>query len=151
MERKSFDKQCDTFLMEDCSGKPINNAAADPYFLIDSILFISKNVSHSNIFFSGSPGTPSSSPPASLSSVAQPRNGGNGGKLPDENSNMAAQVDRHDSISPASMDSSIQEDERSSKSKAKIISHKSDQFFAQKFRENDFRVSPNLPLLLDNL
>ena len=60
-------------------------------------------------------------------------------------------MDRHDSISPASMDSSIQEDERSSKSKAKIISHKSDQLFAQKFRENDFRVSPNLPLLLDNL
>ena len=50
MERKSFDKQCDTFLMEDCSGKPINNTAADPYFLIDTILFISKNVSNSNIF-----------------------------------------------------------------------------------------------------
>lgn len=60
----------------------------------------------------GSPGTPSSSPPAPYSSSTQPRNGGGGGgKLPDENSNMAVQVDRHDSISPASMDSSIQEDE----------------------------------------
>ena len=38
--------------------------------------------------------------------------------MPDENSNMAVQVDRHDSISPASMDSSIQEDERANKSKA---------------------------------
>ena len=97
--------------------------------------------------FSGSPGTPSSSPPSS--SVAPPslhsRNassqsgcgggGGNGGggnnstggqnhsgiKLPDENSNMAALVDRHESLSPASMDGSIYEsghmDERSAKSK----------------------------------
>lgn len=94
----------------------------------------------------GSPGTPSSSPPSS--SVAPPslhsRNassqsgcgggGGNGGggnnpstggqnhsgiKLPDENSNMAALVDRHESLSPASMDGSIYEsghmDERSAK------------------------------------
>ena len=96
--------------------------------------------------FSGSPGTPSSSPPSS--SVAPPslhsRNassqsggGGNGGggnnhsstggqnhsgiKLPDENSNMAPLVDRHESLSPASMDGSIYEsghmDERSAKSK----------------------------------
>ena len=90
--------------------------------------------------FLGSPGTPSSSPPAPYSSSTQPRNGGSGGgKLPDENSNMAVQVDRHDSISPASMDSSIQEDERANKSKANQSSNfyfgrvklwlMSDQFF----------------------
>ena len=81
----------------------------DIYLYINEILFK----------FLGSPGTPSSSPPAPYSSSTQPRNGGSGGgKLPDENSNMAVQVDRHDSISPASMDSSIQEDERAHKSKA---------------------------------
>ena len=81
----------------------------DIYLYINEILFK----------FLGSPGTPSSSPPAPYSSSTQPRNGGSGGgKLPDENSNMAVQVDRHDSISPASMDSSIQEDERANKSKA---------------------------------
>ena len=75
------------------------------------------------MWFTGSPGTPSSSPPATTaSSVAHPRNnsgnGGHpGGKLPDENSNIQPQVDRHDSISPASMDSSIQDDERVAKSK----------------------------------
>ena len=84
-----------------------------------------------SMWFPGSPGTPSSSPPLAggalqspASSVAHPHhrnnsgNGGHpGGKLPDENSNIQPQVDRHDSISPASMDSSIQDEERVAKSK----------------------------------
>lgn len=93
------------------------------------------------IIFTGSPGTPSSSPPSSVAGAPPHLHhrsnncGGNGGglhpgvKLPDENSNMAttalpansALVDRHESISPASMDSSIHDsaDERGAKSKTK--------------------------------
>ena len=83
------------------------------------------------MWFTGSPGTPSSSPPLAGGALQSPassvaalhhhhrNNSGNGGhpggKLPDENSNI--QPPRHDSISPASMDSSIQDDERVAKSK----------------------------------
>ena len=77
----------------------------------------------------GSPGTPSSSPPASASTVmptlSLSRHGTSFGKLPDENSNMAVSVDRHaDSLSPASMDSSIHQDsadERAAKSKCRCF------------------------------
>ena len=82
------------------------------------------------MWFTGSPGTPSSSPPLAGGALQSPassvaalhhhhrNNSGNGGHPggKDENSNI--QPPRHDSISPASMDSSIQDDEnRVAKSK----------------------------------